>query len=93
MAREVRVLAIHKTLNGRSSDFSVLLEAAGDTAITVDPYSVEAIASALKEVINNKKLRDKLVKKGFGRVKLFNWKEVAEKTIETYRNVFTDGIR
>jgi len=73
-----------------TSNIASLPEVVGDAAITVDPYNVKVIAVALKELVNNKKLRDKLMKKGFERIRLFNWKEVAKKTIETYKKVFAN---
>jgi len=76
-----------------TSNVASLPEVVGDGAVTVDPYNVEAVVAALKEVTNNKKLRLELIERGFKRVKLFNWKEVAEKTIETYRKIFADGTR
>jgi len=42
------------------------------------------MVKAILEPLNNKELRDKLIKKGYKRIKLFNWRKMAQQTLEIY---------
>jgi glycosyltransferase involved in cell wall biosynthesis len=62
-----------------TSATSALPEVAGNAAIIVDPYSVDAIADALVRVTTDEQLRADLVAKGRDRLKAFDWDRSAEK--------------
>ncbi|HXC72914.1 MAG TPA: glycosyltransferase family 1 protein [Pyrinomonadaceae bacterium] len=64
-----------------------LPEVVGDAALTVDPFDVEAIASAMKSVIDNPALREDLSIKGQTRAQAFDWRETARKTLAIYQEV------
>ena len=64
-----------------------LPEVVGDAALTVDPFNVEAIASAMKSVIDNPALREGLSVKGQTRAQAFDWRETARKTLAIYQEV------
>ena len=64
-----------------------LPEVVGDAALTVDPFDVEAIASAMKRLINDLDLRRDLSVKGKTRAKSFDWRETARKTLAIYEEV------
>jgi glycosyltransferase involved in cell wall biosynthesis len=51
---------------------------AGDAAILVNPYDIENIAEAMKQICENKDdLRNTLIQKGFVQKKLFTWDRTA----------------
>ncbi len=60
-----------------TSNVSSLPEVAGDAAIMVDPYNVEAIADGLIKILGDNKLRDELIAKGFEQAKRFTWEKAA----------------
>ena len=60
-----------------ASDRTALPEVSGNAAIFVNPYSVEAIAGAMKAVFFDKTLRRTVVEKGRERKTLFNWDRTA----------------
>lgn len=66
------------------SNNSSLPEVVGDAALTVNPMSVDEIASAIYNVTTDVNLRNNLVKKGFERAKIFSWKKMAEETLKIY---------
>ncbi|MCM8772721.1 MAG: glycosyltransferase family 4 protein [Candidatus Omnitrophica bacterium] len=70
-----------------TSNRTSLPEIAGDAALFVDPENENEIEKAIIEIIENKKLKEELIKKGNERIKLFSWKETAKKTIETYKSI------
>lgn len=74
-----------------TSNVSSMPEIAGDSAVLVDPYSVEEIASAIYEVSSDTNLRDNLIQKGFENCKRFSWKKCAEETLEIYEEVYNEG--
>ena len=64
-----------------------LPEVVGEAALAVDPFDVDAIAGAIKQVVNNTTLRKELSLKGQERARAFNWLETARKTLQVYKEV------
>ena len=62
-------------------------EVAGDAALLVDPYSVESISAAMREVVDNPKLVTKLRMAGLERAKMFRWSSSAQKLYEVFKMV------
>jgi glycosyltransferase involved in cell wall biosynthesis len=69
-----------------------LPEVVGDAALTVDPFDVEAIANALKTLIDDSALRDELSLKGQERARMFDWRETARKTLRVYEEVARESV-
>jgi len=65
------------TLTGNQT---ALPEVVGDAGLTVDPFSIEAIADGLHTLIDNSALRQQLRQRGLERVAQFNWDDIAERT-------------
>jgi len=68
-----------------TSDISSMPEIAGKGAIIINPYDINQITKAIEELINNKRLRDKLIKEGHKNIKRFSWKKTASETMEIYK--------
>jgi glycosyltransferase involved in cell wall biosynthesis len=64
---------------------SSLPEVAGDAAVLVDAYEVEALARGLGELLGREELRRYLVEKGLRRAKEFSWERCARETLRVYR--------
>jgi glycosyltransferase involved in cell wall biosynthesis len=73
-----------------TSNFGAMREAAGDGALLVDPYSVEAIREAVLRVKREPALREDLIAKGRANAERFRAEAVAERYAEIYRNLATD---
>ncbi|WP_019007110.1 glycosyltransferase [Cohnella laeviribosi] len=69
-----------------TSNNSSLGEIAEGVAVLVDPFNTKDITRGLIEILDNADLDD-LRKKGLERVKKFNWKNVAEATLEAFRSL------
>jgi glycosyltransferase involved in cell wall biosynthesis len=69
-----------------------LPEVVGDAALTVDPLDIEAIAGAIRRVINDPALRRELSVKGQERANEFNWRETAKKTLAVYHEVVKTSV-
>lgn len=65
------------------SNNSSLPEVVGDAGLLVDPYNAVDISNGVRTVIEDLNLRNALVKRGYERVKIFDWKKCAEQTIAT----------
>jgi len=76
-----------------ASNVSSIPEVAGDGARYVDPHSVEEIASGIYDVLSSGSLRSSLTRKGFERIKHFDWKETARKTKEVYMEALQCELR
>jgi glycosyltransferase involved in cell wall biosynthesis len=70
-----------------TSNVSSLPEVAGDAALLVDPYDVDAIAEAIQSVCSDSSLAADLAKRGRTRAGAFTWERCAEQVACIYRNV------
>lgn len=70
-----------------TSNVSSLPEVAGDAAITVDPYDVEAIADAIKRLLDDTSLYQAYVQMGYERAKQFTWDNSAKHLRQIYAKV------
>lgn len=70
-----------------TSNCSALPEVAGDAAILVDPYNVDAIGCALRKLTVNPELRKDLELRGKARAGLFSWERAVGETWNVYRKV------
>lgn len=66
------------------SSASSLPEVAGDAAILVDPYDVDAMAAAMGQVLADNGLRRQLIAAGLARAAMFSWEAMAMATLEAY---------
>jgi glycosyltransferase involved in cell wall biosynthesis len=64
-----------------------LPEVVGDAALLVNPFDEADILSALKSLIDNSNLRDRLRVKGLKRANQFSWHDTARRTLEVYKQV------
>lgn len=70
------------------SNILSLKEIASDAALFVDPDDPENISKGIIDVITNYEAKDRLIKRGNERAKLFTWIKCAEKTAEVYKSVY-----
>jgi glycosyltransferase involved in cell wall biosynthesis len=70
-----------------TSNTSSLPEVVGNAGIMVNPYNVDDLAEAMREVLTNEGLRQDMIGKGLERAKLFNWEKTAADTLRVYREV------
>lgn len=64
------------------SNVSSLPEVAGDAGIMVDPQSETQIEQAIRLLVSDKKIHDKLSKKALEQSKKFSWEKMAREVIE-----------
>ena len=68
-----------------TSKISSLPEVVGDAAITVDPYNVDEIADAMRKVLTDESLRERLVHNGRLRAERFSWEEAVSQIHAAYQ--------
>jgi glycosyltransferase involved in cell wall biosynthesis len=66
-------------------------EVAGDAAMLVTPGDVGELADAIQRLLADERLRGSLRGAGLSRASMFSWSEVAQKTMDVYREVLADG--
>jgi glycosyltransferase involved in cell wall biosynthesis len=69
-----------------SSNATCLPEVYGDAAVYYDPLDTQDMAGVISETLADEKLRAKLKRAGYQRVKQFSWERMAQQTLEVYRN-------
>jgi glycosyltransferase involved in cell wall biosynthesis len=70
-----------------TSNVSSLPEIAGDAALLVDPYDVDAIARAIVRIFTERPLRDALVARGHARARQFSWAESVSRIHAAYMEI------
>ncbi len=70
-----------------TSNVSSLPEVAGDAALIVDPYDVDALANALRKLTTDEAMRDLLIQRGFQQAANFSWDDSARSLKEIYWRV------
>ncbi len=65
-----------------TSNLSSMPEVAGDAALLVDPYNVEAIADAMHQISRDSALRNQLRQLSLDRANQFSWSKTAAATAE-----------
>ena len=68
-----------------TSNTTSLPEVAGDSAIGVPPLDIDAIAEAIRQLIDDADLRETLKQKGLTRALHFTWDACADSTIDVYQ--------
>ena len=68
-----------------TGDRTSLPEVVGDAGVLVNPFDIEAIASAIANVIDDSSFRSRLRAKGLNRARMFDWRETARRTLEVYK--------
>jgi len=74
-----------------TSNVSSLPEAAGDAALMVNPYDVEALAAGLNRLLTSESLRCDLRERGLAHAQKFSWPRAAQETARVYRRALAEG--
>jgi glycosyltransferase involved in cell wall biosynthesis len=70
-----------------TSNVSSLPEVAGDAALLVDPYDVDAIAEAIRQALGDQELRGRLIARGQTRARQFSWADSVGQIHGIYQEV------
>ena len=71
-----------------STTGGALPEVVGDAGILVPPRNADALAAAIKQLLNDKQAQQRMSEAGRKRVKeKFSWERAARKTVEVYQEV------
>jgi glycosyltransferase involved in cell wall biosynthesis len=69
------------------SNRSSLPEIVGQGGLCVDPDDVDALARAMRQVLDDGSLRDRLRTAGLAQAGRFNWQKTAQRTLSAYQRV------
>jgi glycosyltransferase involved in cell wall biosynthesis len=72
-----------------ASNRTSLPEILGDSAVLIDPWRIDELASAMREVLESPSASKKLVQLGLRNAERFDWEEAAKKTLKVFGNVRT----
>ncbi len=68
-----------------SSNATCLPEIYGQAAHYFDPMDINDMATKISEVLEDKKLRNKLIENGKKQAAKYSWRQMAEQTLEVYK--------
>ena len=69
------------------SNVAALPEVVGNAALLINPNDTSSLASALRAILTDKDLKQRLVLKGLEHAKLFSWEKAARETLSVYETV------
>lgn len=72
-----------------TSNTSSLPEVVGDAGLMVNPYDVDELAGAIHSLLRDENLRQKMIKRGLDRSKIFSWDDTAKETLKIYEKVLS----
>jgi glycosyltransferase involved in cell wall biosynthesis len=67
-----------------TSSVSSLPEVVGNAGILVDPLNIDEMAEGILRIINDKSLKEDLIRKGIERVKMFSWENTAKQILDIF---------
>ncbi len=68
-----------------ASNLTCIPEILGEAALYFNPLNIDDMAEKIKTALINRELREGLINKGFERVKKYSWQQMAEETLEIYK--------
>ena len=71
------------------SKAAALPEVAGDAAIAVDLYDIDAWVKAMYSMLTDDSLKNQMIGKGLERAKIFSWDKTARETTKVYEEVLS----
>ncbi|UCH42709.1 MAG: glycosyltransferase family 4 protein [Dehalococcoidales bacterium] len=74
-----------------ASKVASLPEVVGDAGILIDPYDVDELARAMREVITDDRLREDMVARGLKQASRFSWEKTASQTQAVYNKVYNEA--
>lgn len=69
-----------------TSNISSLPEVAGKAALLIDPNKPEQITDAIRKILVDKDLKQKMTKDGFENIKKFSWEKCARETLDVFNS-------
>ncbi len=72
-----------------TSNLSSMPEIAGDAALLIDPYDVDALADAIRRLVSDEALRTELVERGFEQAACFTWERAAQQLRDVYQRLLS----
>ena len=69
------------------SNVASLPEITGDAALKVNPHDSDSLASAIRMILTDGRLKQEMVSKGLERASQFTWDKAARETMGVYRSV------
>ncbi|MHC1681563.1 MAG: glycosyltransferase family 4 protein [Clostridiaceae bacterium] len=70
-----------------TSNNSSIPEVAGDAAILINSSSKNEIEAAISKVLHDIDLREKMIKKGYARVRNFSWEKIIKNVVNQYKGI------
>lgn len=70
-----------------TSNISSMPEVGGEAAILIDPEDMEGMIRVVREMMGDRGLREKMIKKGLAQAKKFSWEKCAKETAEVYQGL------
>jgi len=69
------------------SNVSSLPEVVGNSAVMISPYNVDELTFAIREILEDKNLREDLIKNGLKQARKFDWGKTAKEVLKIFYEI------
>ena len=76
-----------------TSNCTAIPEVAGNAAVLIDPFNIDAIYGAMHHILNNANFRQNIIERGVKHSREFSWESTAQQTAAIYRQVLIQKSR
>ncbi len=66
---------------------SSITEVVADAGLLFDPFDVDSLVAQIKVILDSREEKEKLIRKGNERAKMFTWEKCVNKTIDVYQKI------
>ncbi|MFB3897365.1 MAG: glycosyltransferase family 4 protein [bacterium] len=70
-----------------ASNRTSIPEVLGDAGLLFDPENLQDMVDSIWKMLSNTEFRDKSIQKGYDRIRLFSWEQMARKTLIVYQDL------
>ncbi len=70
-----------------TSNTSSMPEVSGGAALIIDPYKAEEITGAMVRLIQDEKLRNDIIQRGYLQAEKFSWRAMAKEVLNLYKDI------
>jgi len=75
-----------------TSNYGAMKEISGGSSILIDPKSETELEKAMVKIVSDPSIKNRLIKSGYSRSKLFSWQLTAKNVLEVYKSAYAKKL-
>ncbi|MDI6821203.1 MAG: glycosyltransferase, partial [Patescibacteria group bacterium] len=70
-----------------ASNRSSLPEILGNSALLADPWRIDELVTAIRSLLENNNLKEKIKQRGYENIKRFSWEKTARQVLKIFESI------